>query len=66
MHELFPSPEGTNLVQQITNSSLGKRGLFDYEFINWMADEHLRGSRDWSANLWCLLNLSVWYDRWIG
>jgi hypothetical protein len=31
-----------------------------------MADEHRREAKDWSANLWCLLNLSVWYDRWIG
>jgi hypothetical protein len=50
------------LVELITNSSLRRRGFFDYDFINWMADEHRRGHKDWSANLWCLLNLSVWYD----
>lgn len=66
VHEWFCGPEGGDLVQQITNSSLRERGFFDYEFINRIADEHRRGVKDWSANLWCLLNLSVWYDRWIG
>jgi asparagine synthase (glutamine-hydrolysing) len=64
--EWFGGAAGEALIQQITNSPLRKRGFFDYEFINRMADEHRRQVRDWSANLWCLLNLSVWYDRWIG
>jgi asparagine synthase (glutamine-hydrolysing) len=66
VHEWFRGAESDSLVQQIMNSSLRKRGFFDYQFISRMADEHRRGVRDWSANLWCLLNLSVWYDRWIG
>jgi asparagine synthase (glutamine-hydrolysing) len=66
VHKWFRGSEGEVLVQQITNSSLRKRGFFDYQFISRMADEHGRGVKDWSANLWCLLNLSVWYDRWIG
>ena len=65
VHEWFRGAEGEALVQQITNSSLRKRGFLDYQFISRMADEHRRGVKDWSANLWCLLNLSVWYDRWI-
>src|SRR5256714_10181589 len=66
VREWFRGREGEALVQQVMNSSLRKRNFFDYEFINRMADEHRREVRDWSANLWCLLNLSVWYDRWIG
>ncbi len=65
VHEWFRGAQGGTLVDLITNSSFRRRGLFDYDFINWMADEHSRGHKDWSANLWCLLNLSVWYDRWI-
>jgi asparagine synthase (glutamine-hydrolysing) len=64
--EWFRGPAGDALIQQITNSPLRKRGFFDYEFINRIADEHRRAVRDWSANLWCLLNLSVWYDHWIA
>ena len=66
VREWFRGREGEALTQQVMNSSLRKRNFFDYEFINRMADEHRREVRDWSANLWCLLNLSVWYDRWIG
>jgi asparagine synthase (glutamine-hydrolysing) len=63
--EWFRGVEGTRLIDQITNSSLRKRNFFDYDFINRMADEHRREVRDWSANLWCLLNLTIWYERWI-
>ncbi|HYX29409.1 MAG TPA: asparagine synthase (glutamine-hydrolyzing), partial [Pyrinomonadaceae bacterium] len=38
VHEWFRGAEGDSLAQQISNSSLRKRGLFDYEFINRMAD----------------------------
>lgn len=66
VREWFRGPEGGDLIQQLLNSSIRKRKFFDYDFIGRMADEHRRETKDWSANLWCLLNLSVWYDRWIG
>jgi asparagine synthase (glutamine-hydrolysing) len=47
------------------NSSIRNRGLFDYQFIARLIDEHRRGARDWSFHLWALLNASLWYDRWI-
>jgi asparagine synthase (glutamine-hydrolysing) len=65
-HEWFRGPEGEDLIQQIMNSSLRQREFFNYSFIARMADEHRREVRDWSANLWALLNLTVWYDRWIA
>ena len=66
VREWFRGREGESLMQQLLNSSIRKRKFFDYQYINRMADEHRREVKDWSANLWCLLNLSVWYDRWIG
>ncbi|HXI61398.1 MAG TPA: asparagine synthase (glutamine-hydrolyzing) [Pyrinomonadaceae bacterium] len=66
VREWFRGREGEALTQQVMNSSLRKRNFFDYEFISRMADEHRREVRDWSANLWCLLNLSLWYDHWIA
>jgi asparagine synthase (glutamine-hydrolysing) len=65
INEWFRGPEGENLVKQLMNSSIRERNFFDYSFIQRLADEHARETRDWSANLWCLLNLSLWYDRWI-
>ncbi len=64
--EWFRGPEGDSLIQQLMNSSIRKRNFFDYGFIQRLAAEHRREQRDWSANLWCLLNLSLWYDRWIA
>jgi asparagine synthase (glutamine-hydrolysing) len=66
VREWFRGPEGKNLVHLLLNSSIRKRNFFDYAVIERFVDEHRRGARDWSSNLWCLLNLSVWYDRWIG
>ncbi|PYS24288.1 MAG: asparagine synthase (glutamine-hydrolyzing) [Acidobacteria bacterium] len=66
VREWFRGAEGDELVALLLNSTMRRRNFFDYEFIARMADEHRREVRDWSANLWALLNLSVWYDRWIG
>src|SRR5213593_531506 len=65
VREWFRGPEGEDLAKQLMNSAIRERDFFDFSFIQRMADEHKRETRDWSANLWCLLNLCVWYDRWI-
>jgi len=64
--EWFRGPGGKELVGQLMNSAIRERNFFDYSFVQRIADEHQRGMRDWSANLWCLLNLSLWYERWIA
>jgi asparagine synthase (glutamine-hydrolysing) len=66
INEWFRGPGSDELVKQLMNSSIRERNFFDYSFVQRMADEHARGTRDWSANLWCLLNLSLWYDHWIA
>jgi len=66
VREWFRGPEGESLIGQLMNSSIRKRNFFDYAFIQHLVDEHRREARDWSANLWCLLNLSLWYDHWIS
>ena len=64
--EWFLGQKGEDLIQRVMNSRMRERNFFDYRFIEHLVDEHRREQRDWSAHLWCLLNLSVWYDRWIG
>jgi asparagine synthase (glutamine-hydrolysing) len=61
----FRGPAGSALEAQVMNSSLRKRDLFDYTFIGRLFDEHRRGARNWGFQLWALLNLSLWYERWI-
>jgi hypothetical protein len=47
------------------NSTMRRRDLLDYSFVNRMLDEHRRKGKDWGFHLWALLNLSLWYERWI-
>jgi len=47
------------------NSTLRRRDLLDYTFVKKMLDEHRNQSKDWGFHLWALLNLSLWYERWI-
>ncbi len=65
IREWFRGATGEMLDSRLMNSSLRRRNFFDYSFIAKLVDEHRRGARDWSFHLWCLLNLSLWYERWI-
>jgi asparagine synthase (glutamine-hydrolysing) len=53
------------LDRYIMNSTLRRRNFFDYGFVSKMVEQHRRGAFDWSFQLWALLNLSLWYERWI-
>jgi asparagine synthase (glutamine-hydrolysing) len=61
----FRGPSSSELESRVMNSTLRRRGLFDYRFVARLFDEHRRGARDWGFHLWALLNLSLWYERWI-
>ena len=65
IREWFRGESGEELAGLILNSSIRGRGLFDYSFIAELIDEHRRGARDWSFHLWALLNVSLWYEKWI-
>jgi asparagine synthase (glutamine-hydrolysing) len=65
IREWFRGESGKMLSGLIMNSSIRRRELFDYSFIARLIDEHQRGARDWSFHLWALLNVSLWFDRWI-
>ena len=51
--------------EHLLNSTMRKRELLDYGFVEKMLAEHRSGKRDWGFHLWALLNLSLWYERWI-
>lgn len=65
IREWFRGASGEMLAALIMNSAIRRRQLFDYRFINRLIEEHRDGRRDWSFHLWALLNVSLWYDRWI-
>jgi asparagine synthase (glutamine-hydrolysing) len=48
------------------SSSLRRLDLFRFEYIDAMWKRHRSGVQDHSFDLWCLLNLSAWYEHWFG
>jgi hypothetical protein len=42
-----------------------RREFLNYQFVDRLLDEHRRKQKDWGFHLWALLNLSLWYERWI-
>jgi asparagine synthase (glutamine-hydrolysing) len=51
--------------RQALEGPLMKRGLFNKSFIEQMWARHQTGGVDHSFDLWCLINLGAWYERWI-
>lgn len=58
--ELRDLVRGTLLDERAT-----RRNLFNSSFISRLVDEHRDGRRDWSARLWALLFLELWFRRFI-
>jgi len=56
---------GRFVEHTLLNSALRRRELFDYTFVEDLLSKHRAGPVDYSFFLWTLLNLSMWYDRWI-
>ena len=50
----------------LMDSPMRARDFFDYQLIAKLLDEHQRREHDWGFHLWALLNLSLWYERWIA
>ena len=65
IREWFKGQTGQILDDHLMNSSIRRRNFFNYSFIAHLTDEHRRETHDRSVPLWCLLNLSLWYERWI-
>ncbi|HKE56592.1 MAG TPA: asparagine synthase C-terminal domain-containing protein, partial [Pyrinomonadaceae bacterium] len=65
VREWFRDGLGGWFDEHLMNSTMRRRDLLDYEFVGKMLSEHRRKAKDWGFHLWALLNLSVWYERWI-
>jgi asparagine synthase (glutamine-hydrolysing) len=50
--------------ERLFDSPLRQLGLFNFDYIRWMWDRHRSGVWDHSSDLWCLINLSAWYEHW--
>lgn len=65
VREWFRNALGGWFDSNLLNSSMRQRNFLDYKFVSHLLDEHQRGRHDWGFHLWALLNLSLWYERWI-
>lgn len=53
------------LHETVLSESALKRGLFKPEPVKQMVELHTRGERDFSQQLWTLLMLELWFQRFI-
>jgi asparagine synthase (glutamine-hydrolysing) len=65
IREWFRTSLGKAYGDRLLNSPIHSRGYFDIDFVSRMLTEHREGRVDWSFQLWALLNLTLWYERWI-
>lgn len=65
INEWFISGMGDFVEAAILASPIRKRGYFNYEYIKELLAAHRSGRINYSFHLWCLLNLSLWYEHWI-
>jgi asparagine synthase (glutamine-hydrolysing) len=65
VREWFREGLGGWFDEHLMNSTMRRRDLLDYDFVGRMLDQHRSGAKDWGFHLWALLNLSLWYERWI-
>ena len=65
VREWFRSALAGWFEAHVLNSPMRKRDLLDYDFVARMLTEHRTQTKDWGFHLWALLNLSLWYERWI-
>jgi asparagine synthase (glutamine-hydrolysing) len=65
VREWFRNDLGEWFETHVMNSSIRRRDLLDYKFVKILFDEHRSRKKDWGFHLWALLNLSLWYERWI-
>src|SRR5687768_8980645 len=65
VREWFREGLGNWFNEHLMSSTMRRRDLLNYEFVGRMLDEHRSHTKDWGFHLWALLNLSLWYERWI-
>ncbi len=65
VREWFRNGLGDLFESHVMNSTMRRRDLLDYEFVGRLMEEHRSQKKDWGFHLWALLNLSLWYERWI-
>jgi asparagine synthase (glutamine-hydrolysing) len=53
------------LRENLLSDKAARRGLFRPEAVARMVELHTRGERDYTHQLWTLLMLELWFQRFI-
>jgi asparagine synthase (glutamine-hydrolysing) len=64
--EWLRGPLAPPLERQLQSGLIFEEGYFDRQAAQSLAREHLSGARDRSEELWPLLALGLWVDRFCG
>jgi asparagine synthase (glutamine-hydrolysing) len=54
------------MMEYLSEKRVKESGLFNYDYIKKMKEEHLAGKRDHSHRLWALINFNLWLERFMG
>lgn len=65
MQEWFRGPLAGYARDRIFSSKLKQQGIFDYEWIDGLLTDHVRGQKN-GQSVWTILNFTMWWDRWWG
>jgi asparagine synthase (glutamine-hydrolysing) len=66
IEEWLRSGLGSFARNVILESRLRERGIFRYDAVERILNEHEAGAADHGVQIWTLMNLSAWYDHWIA
>jgi asparagine synthase (glutamine-hydrolysing) len=62
----FRGPLANELSRRLETSEIHELGYLERTYVRELVQQHRSGRADRSFQLWNLLNLAVWYDRWIA
>ncbi len=57
---------GRKVESAFKSTALREEGLIDFEGAMGLLEKHRTRSRDYAHPIWCILNLVLWYDRWVA
>jgi len=57
---------GAQFLEPLIQSRLLKSGLVDAAEVHRLIDAHRSGAADRNVQIWTLLTLALWFDRWIA
>jgi asparagine synthase (glutamine-hydrolysing) len=53
------------MAELLSEGQIKKRGLFRWETVRWLEEQHLEGRRNFADQLWALMILEVWWQSYL-